>query len=120
MCPDTMKLCKGPGKMCPSPPCGGAHHKSHPEWGCHGDSSSSSGSSSETSTSSSETATTTEEYYEYIEEEDEQNGNRSAASASGGFSTFSVVAYLVGGVALAALLAGIIFKKRVCEVFPTK
>jgi hypothetical protein len=104
-----MKLCHGPGPMCPSPPCGGPHHKQHPEWGCHGDTSTTTSSSTEAVT----TETTNEEYYELNDDEDNQNNNKSAGAVSGGFSTFSVIAYVLGGAALAAMLAGVIFKKRV-------
>mmetsp|Transcript_7362 Transcript_7362/g.12210 ORF Transcript_7362/g.12210 Transcript_7362/m.12210 type:complete len:227 (+) Transcript_7362:195-875(+) len=109
----TMKLCHGPGKMCPKPPCGGPHHKAHPEWGCHG--SNSTTTTTSTSDSSTYDATSTEEYYEYIDEEDGENGgngNRAAGEVAGGFSTFGVIAYVLGGTALAAMLAAVVFKKR--------
>jgi hypothetical protein len=101
-----MKRCHGPGP--PDPPCGGPHHQAHPEWGYHGDT---------TTSASTEATDTTEqinvEYYELNDNEDNQNNNKSAGAVSGRFSTFSVIAYVLGGTAIAAMLAGVTFKKRV-------
>jgi hypothetical protein len=99
---DTMHLCHGPGPLCPSPPCGiGPRHH---EWEC------------DTSSTSSSSSSSTETSYENTDEADETDNNRNGQSGTdtpGGFSKFSAMMYVIAGAALALIVGGVLFKKRV-------